>query len=206
MTRTTKTIDPKSTRRLSPEALHVLFSGARTPRAFFPDPIPDGVLKELVELTHLAPTSANTTPLRVLYVQTPEEKARLLPAMSAGNVERTKIAPATAILAHDLRFGDHVKRLAPHMDLSALIADPVRSEESARFNATLQCGYFILAARALGLDAGPMGGFDRAAVDSAFFPDGTWKTDLVVNLGYGDDAALRERSPRLTVDEIARFA
>lgn len=195
----------KATRRLSDDALGVLFSHARTPRHFLQEPVPQRLLQELATLSHLPPTSANTTPLRITFVQSEAAKTRLLPALSPGNVEKTRSAPVTAILGHDLQFGRHLPRLSPQMDLSSMLADPAVSSTISHYNAALQTGYFILAARALGLDAGPMGGFDRAAVDAEFFPDGSIKTDVLVNLGYGDDERLHPRNSRLGVTEVASF-
>jgi 3-hydroxypropanoate dehydrogenase len=196
----------KAGRRLSPDALRVLFTEARTANGFLTERVPARLLEELAELAHIGPTSANTTPLRIVYVQSPDARARLLPALMPGNVEKTKLAPVTAILAHDLEFGAKMPRLFPQMDLTSMLADPEVAASMAHYNAALQTGYFILAARALGLDAGPMGGFDKAAVDAAFFPEGTIKTDLLVNLGYGDDEKLHARNPRLALHEVARFA
>lgn len=199
----------KQARALDEQGLRTLFLDARTANGFLDRPVPRDVLERVVELAELGPTSANGLPLRVVFVETPEAKARLLPALSPGNVEKTRSAPVTAIIAADLRFYDHLPRLFPHADVRAYFAGEDKAEfarESAFMNATLQAAYFMLAARALGLDAGPMGGFDRAAVDSEFFPDGTVRALFLVNLGYGDDAKLFPRSPRLGVDEIARFA
>jgi 3-hydroxypropanoate dehydrogenase len=196
---------PKAARAIAPDALDALFTGARTANGFLPEPVAPDVLERVAQLSHLPPTAVNANPLRVVFVQTPEAKARLLPALSPGNVEKTKAAPVTAILAHDLNFVETLPRLFPHMDLSGFAADPEAAAKMAHYNATLQTGYFILAARALGLDAGPMGGFDREKVDAEFFPEGTLKSDLLINLGYGDDAKLHPRNPRLGLDEIARF-
>lgn len=192
-------------RALSADALRTLFREARTPNGFLDGAVSRETLEELVELSHLGPTSTNANPLRVVFVETPQGKARLLPALAPGNVEKAQQAPVIAILGHDLAFGRHMKRLFPHKDVSGMLADENVVREMARYNATLQTGYFILAARALGLDAGPMGGFNKQAVDREFFPDGTIKTDVLVNLGYGNDEKLFPRNPRLTVEEVARF-
>jgi len=197
---------PKAARALSADALATLFTDARTANAFSPEPVAPELLARLAELSHLGPTAVNANPLRVVFVQSAEAKAKLLPALSPGNVEKVKQATVTAILAHDLKFVETLPRLFPHKDLSALAADPQAVAAMARYNAALQAGYFILGARALGVDAGPMGGFDKAVVDAEFFPEGTLKSDLLVNLGYGDDEKLHPRNPRLSLDEIARFA
>ncbi|HZO94328.1 MAG TPA: malonic semialdehyde reductase [Candidatus Baltobacteraceae bacterium] len=198
----------KSSRRLDERALRTLFADARTANGFLDAPVPREVLRELVELTELGPTAANSLPLRLVFVESPEAKARLRPALSEGNVQKTLSAPVTAIVAADLRFYEHLPRLFPHVDVSGSFRgeDKVAAaREFALMNATLQGGYFIVAARALGLDAGPMGGFDKAMVDAEFFPDGGAATIMLVNLGYGDDAKLFPRNPRLDVDQVARF-
>ena len=195
----------KMSRALAPDALKTLYEGARTANAFLDEPVPHSLLEQLAQLSHAGPTAVNATPLRVVFIESPEAKARLLPALSPGNVEKTSNAPVTAILGHDLKFREKLPRLFAHMDLSAMLSDPSTVKSMAQYNAALQAGYFILAARALGLDAGPMGGFDKAAVDREFFPDGSVKSDLLVNLGYGDDSKLYPRNPRLDTHEIARF-
>lgn len=195
----------KAARAIDADALATLFTEARTANAFLPEPVPIRVLAQLAELSHLGPTAVNANPLRIVFVQSEEAKSRLLPALSPGNVQKTSLAPVTAILAHDSNFVATLPRLFPHIDLSGLGADAEAAEKMAQYNAALQSGYFIMAARALGLDAGPMGGFDKAKVDAEFFAEGTLKSDLLVNLGYGDDEKLHPRNPRLSLDEIARF-
>jgi 3-hydroxypropanoate dehydrogenase len=198
----------KSARRLDENALRTLFTEARTANGFVDRRVPRETLERLVELTELGPTAANALPLRVVFVESPEAKELLRPALSEGNVAKTMSAPVTAIVAADARFYEHLPRLFPHRDMRAAFAGEEQAQtarEFAKMNATLQGGYFILAARALGLDAGPMGGFDRAKVDAAFFPDGETTSIMLVNLGYGDDTALFGRNPRLDVAEVARF-
>ena len=202
------TITRKAARAVNEHALRTLFLEARSANGFHDQPVPREVLEQVVELAELGPTAANTLPLRVVFVESPEGKARLLPAVAPGNVEKTTAAPVTAIIAADLRFYEHLPRLFPHMDLKPMFAGEDKAEiarESAVMNATLQGAYFMLAARALGLDAGPMGGFDREKVDAEFFPDGTRRSLWLVNLGYGDDAKLFPRNPRLDVEEVAQF-
>jgi len=199
----------KAARRLDERALRTLFTDARTANGFLDRPVPQAVLDELTALVELGPTAANALPLRLVYVTTPEGKERLRPALAEGNVEKTMAAPVTAIVAADLRFYEHLPRLFPHRDMRAAFAgeqNAASAREFALMNATLQGGYFILAARALGLDAGPMGGFDKAKVDAEFFPDGSRASIMLVNLGYGDDAKLFARNPRLDVEEIAQVA
>ncbi len=187
------------------DALAALFTEARTPNGFLDTPVSNELLERIVAYAHLAPTAMNSNPLRVIFVTSAEGKARLLPALSPGNVEKTLQAPVTAILAHDERFYAHLPVLFPHRDMSHVGNDADAAAEIARYNAALQAGYFILAARALGLDAGPMGGFDKAAVDRAFFPDVSIKSDLLVNVGYGDETKLFPRNPRLRFEDVASY-
>jgi 3-hydroxypropanoate dehydrogenase len=194
--------EPKIARALDERALHTLFHGARSANGFLPDPVAPELLDKLVELTALGPTAMNTIPLRVVFVTSEAGRDRLRPTLMPGNVAKADSAPVTAILARDLRFHEHFGRLFPHAPQYAENAKR-GAEPISLQNATLQAGYFILAARALGLDAGPMGGFDAAKVDAEFFPDGTRKSILLVTLGYGDDSKLFPRSPRLDVSEIA---
>lgn len=192
-------------RRAPPQALDTLFRTARTHFAWLDREVPDHLLREAVELALFGPTAANSLPLRVVFVRTEEGKAKLKPTLAPGNVDKTMSAPATAILAHDTRFYEHIGRTFPHADMRPYFegnADDAKA--TARQSATLQAGYLILALRALGLDTGPMGGFDAAAVDAAFFPEGTVKTDLLVNIGYGDASKLFPRSPRLDYEDVAR--
>lgn len=188
--------------RLDDEALDLVFRQARTHRAWQPRDIPDEILHEAYDLARMGPTSANASPLRILFLRSTEAKARLLPALSAGNVEQTRTAPVVAVMAYDLEFIEKLPRLAPHTDARSWFAgNPALIEETAFRNGTLQAGYFILAARALGLDCGPMSGFDAAKVNAEFFPDGKWKVNFLCNLGYGDPSRLRPRAPRLEFDE-----
>ena len=149
--------------------------------------------------------AALSLPLRMVFVTTPEGRERLRPLLSAGNVAKVESAPVTAILARDLNFHETLPRLFPHAPQQYYDRARDNAEPASLQNATLQAGYFILAARAHGLDAGPMGGFDNAGVDAEFFPDGTRKSILLVALGYGDDSKLFPRNPRLDFSEIASF-
>lgn len=159
-------------------------------------------LHALYDLMKWGPTSANSCPLRIVFVTTPEAKALLLPAMSAGNVEKTRTAPVTAILAQDMAFYDRLPQLFPHADARSWYAGREAAiAEAAMRNSSLQAGYFILAARAVGLDCGPMSGFDAGKVNAAFLGDTTWRVNFLCNLGYGDRAALHPRLPRLAFDE-----
>jgi 3-hydroxypropanoate dehydrogenase len=200
----TATID-KQARGLDAAGLNLLFHEARTANGFEPVPIPRETLEKIVEAMKMAPTAMNALPLRIIFVTTQEGRDRLKPALFPGNIAKVEAAPVTAILARDLAFHEDLPRLFPHapqqyFDGAKAAADPMSLQ-----NATLQAGYFILAARAFGLDAGPMGGFDSAKLDAEFFPDGTHKSILLVALGYGDDTKLFPRNPRLENDEIVSY-
>ena len=196
---------PETTGKLSDQALDQLFREARTHNGWQPIDVPDALLKEAVELTEMGPTSANVLPLRIVFVKSAEAKERLKPALMAGNVEKTMAAPVTAVLGHDTKFYDLLPRLFPHADAKSwFVGNETFANDTAYKNGTLQVAYFILALRALGLDTGPMTGFDNAAVDAAFFPGGQIKSNVLVNIGYGDPSKLFPRSPRLAYDEIAK--
>ena len=190
--------------KLDGKALDQLFREARTHNGWRPTPVPDDLLKEAVELAKMGPTSANTSPLRMVFLRSAEAKSRLKEALMPGNVDKTMAAPVTAILGYDTKFYEHLPRLFPHADAKAwYVGNEAFANDTAYKNGTLQVAYFILALRALGLDAGPMGGFDSAAVDTAFFPDGNIKSNVLVNIGYGDASKLFPRGPRLGFGEIA---
>ena len=193
--------------RLDARALNQLFLEARTHSRWLDAPVDDRLLRELYDLARVAPTSANSNPMRLVFVKSADAKARLKPTLMPGNVEKTMTAPVTAIVAHDLAFYEQLPALMPHVDarswLASRPADQI--ERAALTGATLQGAYLILAARALGLDCGPIGGFDAAAVDQAFFPEGQWKSNMLLNLGYGDAAGLFPRNPRLDFDEACRI-
>lgn len=191
---------------LDDNALEQLFLKARTHNAWQDRPVPQELLQRLYDLVKMAPTSANCSPARFVFVHTAEGKERLKPALSAGNLDKTLAAPVTVIVAHDLRFAERLPYLFPHTDARPWFADPKVAETTAFRNGTLQVAYLILAARALGLDTGPMSGFDQAKVDEAFFKDTGYRSNVLVNLGYGDAAALFPRSPRLPFDEACSFA
>jgi 3-hydroxypropanoate dehydrogenase len=199
----------KASRTVDERALRTLFLDARTANGFLPAPVSHALLEQIVTLAELGPTAGNALPLRVVFVESAEGKARLRPALHEGNVAKTAAAPVTAIIAADLRFYEHLPRLFPHKDLRSTFAaeeNAPMAREFAKMNATLQGAYLMLAARALGLDAGPMGGFDHATVDAEFFPDGTLSSLWLVNMGYGDDTQLFDRNPRLTFEEVASYA
>ncbi len=193
---------------LSKEVLSQLFLEARTHNVWQDRAVPQALLREAVELAKMGPTAANSSPLRVVFVTTPEAKARLKPALDEGNVEKTIAAPVTAILAYDENFHEHMGTLFPHApQIQGYFAgNEAAANHTAFHSGTLQAGYFILALRALGLDAGPMGGFDKEKVDAEFFPGTRVKSNVLVNIGYGDHSKLFPRSPRLDFDAIATFA
>lgn len=183
-----------------------IFNEARTFSYWHARPVPEGLVETAFELASLGPTSANCEPLRLVLVRSPEAKERLLPCVSSGNYEKVRMAPITAIVAYDLRFFELLPRLFPHSDAGAwFTTNPTLAEETALRNSSLQGAYFILALRAQGLDCGPMSGFDPAKVDVAFFPDGRWRANFLLNIGYGDRARLHPRLPRLAFDEVARW-
>jgi 3-hydroxypropanoate dehydrogenase len=189
---------------ISQEALNQLFYEARTHSTWLPEPVPVELLSKAYELARLGPTSANGSPARFVFLTTPGAKARLQPALAPGNVEKTMAAPVTAIIAWDTEFHENLPRLFPHADMRSYFdRNKPLLEESAFRNSSLQAAYFILAARALGLDCGPLSGFDADKVNAAFFPDGKWKVNLLCNLGYGDPSKLRPRNPRLNFEEVA---
>jgi 3-hydroxypropanoate dehydrogenase len=195
-------------RVLDDEVLGVLFTDARTHRKWLDQPVDDATLRRVYELARWPPTSANSQPLRLVFVKSASSKARLRPALDQGNVEQTMTAPVTAIVAHDSRFFELMPKLSPSRPEIAtrLGSLPEAARERLAFQGgTLQGAYLMLAARAVGLDCGPMGGFDRGRVDADFFPDGRWKSNFLVNLGYGDPSALRPRAPRLDFVEACRI-
>jgi 3-hydroxypropanoate dehydrogenase len=187
------------------DALNQLFRQARTHSAWLPRRVPVEVLREVYELARWGPTSANSTPARFVFLESEAAKARLLPALALGNVEKTKAAPVTVIVAWDTEFYEKLPQLFRRADMrSYFVGNQSLIDETAMRNGSLQGGYFILAARALGLDCGPMSGFDAAKVNAEFFPDGKWKANFLCNLGYGDRSKLFPRNPRLEFDEACR--
>ena len=183
----------------------LLFDNARTHNGFQPEPISEVTLHQLYELLKWGPTSANCSPARFVFVTTPEGKAKLLAGMSAGNQEKTKEAPVTVIIGMDMAFYEKLPQLFPHADAKAwFVGNQPMIDATAFRNSSLQGGYLILAARALGLDCGPMSGFDAGKVDAAFWAGTTVKTNFIVNLGHGDVSKLFSRSPRLSFDEACQ--
>ncbi len=194
---------------LDQSALDILFVQARTHSAWLDKPLADELLYRVYELARMGPTSANCNPMRVVLVKSEQAKQRLIPALDEGNRAKTLAAPATAIIAHDSLFYEHLPRLYPQADAKSWFAGPENAQAAATAafrNGTLQGAYWMLAARALGLDCGPMSGFDNARVDREFFPDGRYKSNFLCNLGYGDPAKLRPRNPRFEFDEACSIA
>jgi 3-hydroxypropanoate dehydrogenase len=189
--------------RLDDAALRQLFLEARTLRAWQPRDIPDSLLKELVDLTKMAPTANNSLPARIVFVKSRAAKERLKPHLSTGNVDKTMTAPATAVIGYDLKFYEHPPK---GQDALGAFADkPEQARVMAFRNGSLQGGYFILAARSLGLDCGPMSGFDNAGVDKEFFAGTDIQSNFLCNLGFGDPAGLRPRGPRFDFDQIGKI-
>jgi 3-hydroxypropanoate dehydrogenase len=192
---------------LSDEGLDLLFRDARTHSVWLDQPVDDTVLRQVYELARMGPTSANMCPLRIVFVKSKEAKEKLRPALDPGNVAKTMKAPVAAILGMDIRFYEKLPKLFPHTDAKAWFKDLPENvlEYIALRNSSLQGAYFMLAARALGLDCGPMSGFDNAKVDAAFFAGTTVKSNFLCNLGHGDASKLHPRSPRLDFDEACRL-
>jgi 3-hydroxypropanoate dehydrogenase len=187
-------------------SLDILFNNARTHSKWLDRPVEEATLRAIYDLARMGPTSANSLPGRFVFVKTPEAKALLKPALAPGNVEKTMAAPVTVIVAHDLEFYEKLPKTFPQVDARAwFVGNEPLIQATAFRSGTLQGAYLILAARALGLDAGPMSGFDNAKVDAAFFPDGKVKSNFLINLGYGDASALHPRNPRLDFDEASQI-
>ena len=183
-----------------------IFTEARTHNAFLDRPVADELLVKAIDLAKMGPTSANQSPMRVLFLRSREAKERLRPALSPGNLDKTMSAPVVAITAYDEQFYERLPFLFPHADAKSWFAgDPVKAARAAFQNGTLQVAYLIIALRAVGLDTGPMTGFDNARVDSEFFPEGHVRSNVLINIGYGDHEKLFPRSPRFSFAEIAKI-
>ena len=190
--------------RVNDECLDVILRKARTQNGYLPEPVTDDELRRIYELTAVGSTSANSSPARFVFVRTPEAKARLLPALSAGNQEKTKQAPVTVILGYDTKFWELLPtKLFTHRPemKDPYEKSPTLSETVAFRNSSLQGAYFMIAARALGLDVGGMSGFDNKKVDDEFFPDGRVKSNFLINVGHGDPAKVMPKLPRLSFEE-----
>ena len=193
---------------LDAAGLDLLFREAHTHNKFRDTPVSDETLRELYDLLKFGPTSANSSPARFVFIRTKEGKEKLRPALSSGNEAKTMAAPVTAIVAYDPKFFEQLPRLFPHNPdaISWFSGNDSLAATTAFRNGTLQGAYLIIAARALGLDTGPMSGFDNATVDAAFFAANGWRSNFLVNLGHGDPAGVYPRSPRLPFDEAAVLA
>jgi 3-hydroxypropanoate dehydrogenase len=191
---------------LNNEGLDVIFRMARTHNIWVDKPVDDALLRQVYELARMGPTSANMCPMRIVFVKSKEAKEKLKPALDAGNVDKTMKAPATAIIAMDIHFYEKLPKLFPHVDAKSWFKDLPENvlEYIALRNSSLQGAYFMIAARALGLDCGPMSGFNNAKVDEAFFAGTTIKSNFLCNLGHGDASKLYPRSPRLSFDEACQ--
>ncbi|TQV79906.1 malonic semialdehyde reductase [Denitrobaculum tricleocarpae] len=191
---------------LSDTDLGILFRDARTHSEWLDKDVSPILLEAIYDLVKMGPTSFNCNPLRILYLTTRESRERLRPMLSRGNADKTMVAPVTAILAWDTQFYELLPKLFPHSDVRANFEGKAEHCETTGFrNSSLQGAYFIIAARAVGLDCGPMSGFDNEKVDAEFFPDGRLKSNFLCNLGYGDASKLRPRSPRLDFDEACQI-
>jgi 3-hydroxypropanoate dehydrogenase len=191
---------------LADACLDQIFRTARTYNGFLDRPVSTATLRDVFDLLKWGPTSANSSPARFVFVTSQAAKEKLRPALSEGNRDKTMAAPVTVIVAYDTEFYERMPQLYPQRDFrSGFLGKPAVSETFAFRNGTLQGAYLIVAARALGLDCGPMSGFDNAKVDAAFFPDHRWKSNFLCNLGYGDAATVPVRNPRLSFDEACRI-
>jgi nitroreductase len=189
---------------LNEDALNKLFSGARTFNRFLPDPVTDDVIHRLYSLLKWGPTAFNSQPARYAFVKSQEAKSHLAPALSSGNRDKTLAAPLTVLIAYDSQFYEHLPNQFPTYDAKALFGkSPALIEPTALRNSSLQGAYLIIAARALGLDVGPMSGFNPGLINDTFFPDGRYKINFIANLGYGDPASVYPRGPRLDFTEAA---
>lgn len=183
---------------LDQSVLAQLFTDARSHNGWQDKPVPDSLLEQLYDLTKMGPTSANCSPARFVFVRTRQGKELLKPCLSSGNLDKTMAAPVTVIVAYDSRFYEMLPELFPHADArSWFTGSPEISHETAFRNSSMQAAYLIMAARSLGLDTGPMSGFDAKALDQAFFTGSHWKSNMLINLGYGDSSKLFDRLPRL---------
>lgn len=189
--------------RIDPRSTDVLFHDAHTAYRFTSTPVSDDTLSEIYSLVRNAPTAMNSQPLRITFVRSQEAKERLIPLLAEGNRAKAESAPVVAILAADTDFHEHLERMLPQSpSAKAMFANDVARAQAAQFNATLQAGYFILAVRAVGLDAGPMGGIDKAGIDAEFFAETSLKTLLVVNIGEAAPEGTFPRNPRFEYDEV----
>ena len=194
------------THAVNDEALDTIFRSARSQNKWLDKPVSPALLMAVYDLMRFGPTSANCSPARIVFVVSPEAKARLKPLLAPTNIEKTMTAPAVAIVGYDLDFPEHLPRLFPHNPgAKDWFNDPAHRQTTAFRNGSLQGGYLIVAARALGLDCGPMSGFSNEGVDREFFAGTNVKSNFICALGYGDPSGLFERNPRLTFDEACKI-
>ena len=201
------TVHVPDRKTIEEQSLAQLFTEARTHNAFRDKPVSDELLHKALDLAKMGPTSANQSPLRVLFLRSAQAKERLRPALAPGNLDKTMSAPVVAITAYDEQFYEHLPFLMPHRDMKSYFSgNPADVLARIAFqNGTLQVAYLILALRAVGLDTGPMTGFDNAKVDAEFFPEGHVKSNVLINIGYGDHEKLFPRSPRFSFDQMAKI-
>ena len=198
--------EPVTSEPLDQATVNRLMVEARTHIRWQDKAVPDALLTRLVDILKMGPTSANCSPARIIFIKSVEAKERLRPLLAQGNVEKTMTAPVTAIIGHDMEFYEHLTKLFPHTDArSWFVGDEPMIEATAFRNGSLQGAYLIIAARMLGLDVGPMSGFDETGVDAEFFAGTTYKSNFLCNIGYGDPVGLHPRLPRFTFDEIAKI-
>ena len=201
------TVHVPDAKHVAPDALAQLFTEARTHNAFADKPVPEELLRQALDLAKMGPTSVNQSPMRVIFVRTEAGKSRLAPALSPGNLDKTLNAPVVAIVGYDVKFYEHLPFLFPHADAKPWFSGNAEfATRSAFQNGTLQVAYLILALRAVGLDTGPMTGFDNAKVDAEFFAGTDVKSNVLINIGFGVAEKLFPRSPRFSFDQIASFA
>jgi 3-hydroxypropanoate dehydrogenase len=193
--------------QLDEKSLDLILLQARTQNGWLPTLVTDDELRAIYQIMRSGPTSANSCPARILFVRTPEAKARLIPALTPGNVDKTKAAPVTAIIGYDTRFYELLPKLFPHRPemKNPYEANAKLAETVAFRNGTLQGAYFMIAARAVGLDVGGMSGFDNAKVDAEFFPDGRVKSNFLCNIGHGDPSKVMAKLPRLEFEEACQL-
>jgi 3-hydroxypropanoate dehydrogenase len=184
-----------------------LFTEARTHKAFLDKPVETATLHRLYDIAKFAPSASNLCPMRIVFATSDDARRKVIDAAAPGNRQKIDSAPVVAIIAHDTRFHQHIETLAPHMDAVAYAAqDAAKLEQVAIENSWLQAGFLIAAARALGLDCGPMSGFDKVAIDDSFFSGSSWRADFLMNIGYGDAKQLHRRGHRLGFDEACMIA
>ncbi len=191
---------------LTEAGFDLLFRAARTANAWTDQPVPDDLLRQVHDTMRFGPTSANACPLRIIFVRSPEAKARLKPFLMDDNIEKTMQAPATAIMAHDMQFYDHLPKLFPHADARSWFAGNEKMIADTAFrNSSLQAAYFMIVARGFGLGCGPMSGFDEDGVNAEFFADGRFRVNFLCNLGFADHSNDFPRSPRFDFDDVCEI-